>query len=1030
MRKILLFGVLLFSYIYLNAQTTVSGTVVDELTGEELPGVTVLIEGTQLGTAADINGAFNLLIPDTIKKPVLAFSMIGYKPQKVEVGGRKVIRVTMEEDLDILKEVVVVGSSIQQKGSVIGAVESVNVKDLAQPTRTLSTSLAGRVSGVIAIQNTGEPGYDNADFWIRGINTFTGNKSPLVLVDGIERTMDDIDPQEIASMTALKDAAATAEYGVRGGNGVIVITTKKGLVGKPIIKFRAEMGMSNPQYMPEFADGPTYMKIHNEALRNMGKQDYYTPLQIERTENGYDPYYYPNVNWLNALTKNLTPSYRANLTVQGGSESVRYFVSAGFLDQNGMFKKFDEGVSFNNNINAKRYNFRTSVDANLTKTTLLGISIASILEDRNYPAVGTQDIFNNMYNIPPTKYPLFYPDKKKVPQDGQYKNPYQQLARSGYTTENHITIQSNLSLSQKLDFITEGLQFAGTFSFDNYTTGQVKRTMNPRPYMIVPWAIDENEDPILLQDGEYNYKDQDEPGQYSDYLSRQVDGNAKKSNRSIYIEGKLAYNRSFGDHRVSGLVLYNQSDYQDIMTGDLYESIPRRFQGLSTKIGYDFQEKYYGEVNVGYNGSESFAKGNRYGVFPAFAVGWVPTNESFMKFLIPTIDYMKVRASYGEVGNGNLSGRFVYLTRVENGSGGNFGFGVNNGGGFGSGKGTAFTYYGNPEATWETAKKFDIGVELNFLKNFSLNIDYFHERREDIWDTLDKTPDVLGFNQKKPGANIGEMTNKGIDGFIEFSKKINTDLFLSFRGTFVYARNEIIKHGKAPTYYEYQDQKGYPNESLLGYLNDGYFIDEADVANHPDQSAISGVAPKPGDLKYKDYNEDGVVDQFDRVYMGHPKIPEITYGLNGFIQYKNIDLAFLFQGASNVSFFAAPKLFSTELTTNVYTFMLNDYWSEETQNLNARFPRLGTGTQDNNYVNSDHWLHDGKYLRLKTIELGYNLSNTSLRNVGINKIRLFANGNNLFTISPFDWWDPEPRRGSGSFYGIQRIFNFGAEITF
>lgn len=1012
----------------------INGTVMDS-DNNPLPGVNITIKGSMLGTSTDVDGNYYLEIPDN--KTILVFQYIGFKSEEVLVGRSINVNVIMKEELTDLEEVVVVGYGTQKKGSVIGSLDQLDPGKLKMPTRTLSTSLAGRLAGVVAVQTSGEPGYDSANFWIRGVNTFTGSSNPLILIDGIERALDDVDPEEIENFTILKDATATAVYGVRGANGVVLISTKKGIMGKPRINFRTEVGFSNPLQLPDFVDGASYMKLQNEALDNSGKNPLYNETQIERTASGYDKYYYPDENWMDNLITYWNPTERVTLNVSGGSEKARYFVSGAFLNQDGMFKKFG-GVSFNNNINVKRYNFRSNVDLNITRTTLLGISIAAILEDRNYPATTTGDLFNSIFRVPPVLYPMTYPDPSKVPGYAYGKgvrNPYQQLARSGYSTENRTTMQSNFNISQDLSFITEGLRVRGVFSFDAYNQTNIKREMKPRPYLIKPWGFDENGDPLLFdENGAYNYQDQ-EPNNsdYYDYLKRTIADGYPYSDRTIYMEASLLYNRNFNKHNVGGLLLYNQSDKQYPSKSGIYESVPKRHQGLTGRLTYDYDSKYFAETNFGYNGSENFRKGKRYGFFPSVAIGWVPTKEHFMDFLKPAIDYMKIRVSHGIVGNDGLNYsngstmRFVYLTRVEE-TNSNVGFGTNNGYGYGAGKGVNLTYYGNKDATWEKAAKTDIGLEVDFLKHFKLQADLFYEKRTNIWVELSKTPGIFGYTVN-PYGNMGEMENKGIDGFLEYSKAINEDWFVNLKATVTFAQNKILANGEETKKYPYQSIIGRPYGSILGYVAEGLFVDQEDIDNHPSQVAVGGES-KPGDIKYKDLNNDGVIDQFDQQYIGHPNIPEFTYGFGGAFTYKRFDLSFLFQGASRVSFIANPKTFPEENIGNVYTFVRDSHWDPEIQNVNVDFPRLGVGAQDKNYVRSTWWLQDGSYLRLKQVEFGYSVPKETLAKLNMEGLRFYLNGLNLFTLSSFKWWDVESRNSSGMYYPIQRVFNVGVQVNF
>lgn len=1026
--SILVVPVLLASALEADGQQqrrTVAGIVTDQ-NGQPFPGVTVLELGTTNGTVSTPDGEYSLNLSG--KSDTLQYSFIGMKTQLIPVNNRTVINVVLQEETEGLEEVVVVGYGTQRKGSVIGSVDRIETEQLKQPTRTISTSLAGRLAGVVSVQGSGEPGYDGADFWIRGVNTFTGNTSPLILVDGVERNLDNVDPEEITDFTILKDATATAVYGVRGANGVVLITTKKGSIGEPSINLRMENSYSDPLELPDFVDGATYMRLQNEALRNTGKNPLFTPEEIERTRNGFDPYYYPDVNWMDELISHWSPSQRVTLNVSGGSEKVRYFVSGAFLNQSGMWKNFG-GTSYNNNVNVKRYNFRANVDMNITSTTILGVNIAAILEDRNYPGESSGTIFSWVLQTPPTWFPMTYEDDKKVPgyPYSMARNPYQLLARSGFTTENHSTVQSNFNITQDLNFITEGLTARGLFSFDSYTRGNITRAMSPRPYLIIPYGFDEEGNPILKdENGEYNYQDQ-EPNStsYHDYLTRSVD--TPYTDRSIYLEATLNYNRRFGLHDVGGLILYNQSDQTFPSLGGIYESVPKRHQGLTGRVNYAFDQKYFAEANFGYNGSENFAPGKRYGFFPSMALGWVPTQENFMSFIKPVVDYMKIRLSHGYVGNDGLNSRFVYLTRVE-GTSTNVGFGTNNGYGYGAGSGINITYYGNPDATWERAAKTDLGLEMHFLKNFVLQADIFYERRDNIWVQLSRVPDIFGFSTN-PYANAGEMENKGMDAFLEYTKPLGEDVSINFKGTFTFSQNKILANGEEKKKFEYQSAIGQPYGRQMGYIAEGLFIDQAEIDNSPSQVSIGGES-MPGDIKYKDVNNDGIIDQFDRVYMGHPTIPEITYGFGSNLFVKNFDFSFLFQGASRVSFFANPKAFPEENRGNVLTLIADSYWSQETQDLNADFPRLGIGGQTKNYTNSSWWLKDGQYLRLKQVELGYSLPKLTLGRYNIDNARIYVNGLNLFTWSPFDWWDPESKSSSGMYYPIQKVINAGIEIKF
>jgi TonB-linked SusC/RagA family outer membrane protein len=1014
----------------------ISGTVTDAADGLPIPGVTIILEGEGKGVITDREGKYEIF--NVSSSASLKFSYVGKIPQTIPVAGKSVINVALVDQVTMLEDVAVVGYGRQKRSNVISAMDNIQVEQLKLPTRTISTSLVGRLAGIMAVQSSGEPGYDGATFWIRGINTFAGTATPLVLVDGVERSIDRVDSEDIADFSILKDASATALYGVRGANGVVLITTKRGQAGKPKVSLRAEHAFSSPVAMPEFVGGVEFMELTNEARLNDGQGIVYSLQQIENTRDKVDPYYYPDVDWTKELLRYNSPSQKVSLNISGGSEKIKYYVNAGFLNQYGMFKNF-KFYSFNNNINVKRYNFRTNVDMDVTNTTTVGVSMAATLEDRRYPGRSSSTIFSDMRLRSPILYPLEYPDATKIPGEpyGQSRNPYQELAHSGYTDEFHTTIQSNIELKQDLDFLTDGLDFRLMFSFDAYTFAKVERTIQPRPYKIQPWGYDENGEPILVnENGEYNYVDQ-EPASttYYSYLKRS--SNRPTTERTTYLEGQLNYSRTFGPHNVGAMILYNQNDKLVPSDEDIYNSVPSRYQGLTGRATYAYNNRYFFEFNFGYNGSENFAKGKRYGFFPAAAIGWVPSEEDFFEFARPTVEYLKLRFSHGQVGNdkiGSVAGvsRFAYLTRVQSTSS-NVGFGTNNGYGYGYGAGLSVTYYGSPDATWETATKSDLGIDVRFLDGWHLQADLFYEKRTNIWTAIYNIPSIFGTTEVSGtpaiGGNMGEMENKGLDGFLEYTRSFDSGWSLNVKGTYSFARNKILKNADATPVWPYQSKIGQRHNMPFGYIAERLFIDEQDIKNSPDQSYLGGN-PLPGDIKYKNVNGDDVIDNFDQVFQGHPTVPEISYGIGAGVTYRNFDLSLLFQGAENVSFYAKPKAFDDTNKGNIYTYIRDNRWTRETQDMNAKIPRTGIGTQNKNYANSSWWLEDGSYLRLKQAEIGYTLPAEWTKQAGIKHARIYTNGMNLFTLSAFKLWDAESKDTDGMYYPIQRVFNFGLEVNF
>lgn len=1020
--------ILCFYSCLLHAQNrNVTGTVMDEH-NEPIAGAMIIVEGEEnMGTVTDIDGKFTISIPKRIK--TLKVSFIGMKTEFIDLTTSSVYHVILKEDATTLEEVVVVGYDVQKKMSVVGAVQNMEKAKLIQPARTLSTALAGNLAGVVSIQGSGEPGRDGASFWIRGINTFGGGSSPLVLIDGIERDLDSIEPEDIESLSILKDATATAVYGVRGGNGVVLVTTRKGVKGKPRIELKAETGFTSNVNEPEFVDAPTYMKLQNEALINMGQAPLFTDKQILNTENNVDPYYYPNVNWYKELIRKNVSSSHVTLNVNGGNDFATYYISGSFFTQNGIYKNFKEN-SYNNNIRLDRYIFRANADVNITKTTNVNINVESLSQRRNAPREPTDQIFNHIMDTPPTWFAMRYPDPTKIPgiPYGQGRNPYQMLAHSGYSNEGNNNVHSNFTLNQKLDFLLEGLSIRYLFSYDYNSNDWIHRETRPRPYQIVPWGFDENGEPILKdENGNYNYFDKtpdDASGDsYYDYLK--IAGSGTGSNRKMYHEFNIKYAHDFGKHSVGTLFLFNANEYT-YPSSNVYDAVPSRYMGLTGRVTYAYDNRYFLEYNFGYNGSENFAKGKRFGFFPSYALGWVLTKENFMNFITPYVSMIKLRGSYGKVGNDRIGTRFGYLSRIEE-IGVYSTFGVN-GDGYGSGTGVGYTYYGNPDATWETAEKMNVGIDLEFPIGISIQADFFKERRSGIWTTLDRIPDMFGY-EKKTQSNIGIVDNKGFDAVIDYSFQTSDPRWkINLKGTFTYAKNKLIQHGEVEPRYAYQSKIGKQLNVNWGYKSIGLFVDQADIDNSPSQEYFGVV--NPGDVKYEDVNHDGRIDNYDVVDLGSVSVPNIVAGLGGTILYKNFDLSFLFQGVTQVEFMAAPKTFPEINKRQVWKIVAEDRWDPIHQNVDARFPRLGVGNQTNNYQNSTRWLHDGSYLRLKNIEFGYSFDNKLVAKIGLNSLRLYVNGINLFTLSPFKWWDPESRSYEGMNYPLQKVLNVGFKLGF
>ncbi|WP_158280679.1 SusC/RagA family TonB-linked outer membrane protein [Pararcticibacter amylolyticus] len=999
-------------------EAQVSGKITDER-GEPLPGVTVYIKGTSKGAVSDAGGNYRIVVP--VGNEVLVFKFVGYKNQEIPVETRRLINVSMEPDATSLNEVAVVAFGTQKKESVVASISTVNVRDVKQAApRSLTNALAGKVSGLISVQRSGEPGYDDAQFWIRGISTFGAGANPLVLVDGVERPIANIEPEEIETFSVLKDAAATSVYGVRGANGVILVTTRRGLRQKPGISFKMESGTNRPTRLQEYVDGPTWLNLYNEAqlATNPNFVSPYTPEIIAKYGSGEDPYLYPNVDWLDLMMKDHASNQRANLNITGGSEMAKYFVSAGYYQEDGIWKG-DNLNTYNTNAKVKRYNFRANIDVNLNKDTELSLGLGGILVTSNYPGTGNGDIWSAIQNNTPIGYSPTYPDPAspgKILYGGitSLINPYAQLTGTGFKTQWRNNIQSDLTLKHDLSRFVKGLNIQGKFAFDGYNYHDINQT---RTYLTNSGEVDK-----------YFATGRDENGDL--ILSRLVTGKAdlgfgktSGGNRRIYIQANIDYNRSFGKHSVKGLLLYNQQDYQNADATDAISSLPFRLQGLVSRLSYGYDNRYFIEVSAGYNGSENFAKGHRYGFFPATAIGWILSEESFFKNTIKGIEYLKLRGSWGIKGNDQIGGRrFAYLTTVAGGNGGyTFGIDANNG----------FTGRGEDQwganLTWEKERETDLGIEMRFLRGFNLQADVFKRHREGIFLQRASLPTMLGL-QNNPYGNLGEFENKGFETTLEYRARMG-NLDISFRGNYTFAKNKLLNTDQPDYTYTYQNRVGKRYNQPFGLVALGLFNDQAEIDNSPVQQF---GAVRPGDIKYLDYNNDGVVNSFDAIAIGNPAVPQAIYGFGSTIAYKGFDVSVFFQGNGAASFtlggsgwypFAQGGLIGN---VNINTL---DRWTPEDPRQDALFPRLSFGTNSNNFQSSTWWQRDGSYLRLKTAEIGYTIPKSLTKKLKINTLRVYANGLNLHTWSKFDFWDPELGSANGGAYPIQKTFNFGINLN-
>ncbi|MGE7776423.1 SusC/RagA family TonB-linked outer membrane protein [Chitinophaga sp. NPDC101104] len=989
------------------AELRITGTVKDQL-GKELIGVTVRNIATGKGTVTNENGFYTI---GAEQGHVLEFSYIGYNPQQVTISERIVHNITMEARAGSLNDLVVVGFGHQKKVTTIGAQTSIRAEELKQPVANLSNVIAGRVAGMIGVQRSGEPGYDNAEVWIRGISTFT-NSSPLVLVDGVERAFNNIDPEDIASFSILKDASATAVYGVRGANGVILITLKKGKAGKPSINFQYNQGVTAFTRVPDFADGVTYMHMANEAYKNSNPNavnPLYSQEAIQKTADGSDPDLYPNVDWYKEMFNKTGQNKRANLNVNGGSDNAQYYISLSYFDEKGLYK-VDELSKYNYAVKYSRFNFTSNLNLRITKSTKLDFGASGYITNGNYPGNSASDIWGLATLVPPIVHPPKYSNGLFAQQrSGDLWNPYTQLTQSGYSTEVRSQLWSNVRVTQELDFITKGLSATTMFSFDNYNNHEINRRKTVDGYI----ATGRDADGKLMLD-------QTRVGQA--YLGY---NRANGGDRRIYTESAINYARTYGKHDVGGMVLFNQSDYVNAFAGDFMSSIPNRYRGLAGRLTYGYDSRYLAEANFGYNGSETFAPDKRYGFFPSFGLGWVLTNEKFFTDFTKAVSFLKLRFSSGLVGNSSINGRrFAYISTVDGGNGGyTFGKSMNN----------RFDGYDigdyAVEVSWEKAHKSNLGVDLKLLDNsISLTADVFREVRTGIFLQRGDITQYMGI-RNLPWGNLGEIHNKGLDATLEYNKRIGA-VDVGFRGNFTWNRATVIDDARAPLPYPWQQTKGRKLGQRFGLIALGLFKDDKEIANSPYQTGIN----KPGDIRYKDLNADGMINDKDKGPIGNGSIPEIVYGFGPTLGWKGFSLGAFFKGISKVDIYlngSGLQPFSHGSTRGNLFTEISNRWTPENPDPRPFYPRLTYGTENMNYETSSYWVKNGAFLRLQNLEFSYTFQKPDwFRRVGLANMRLYFLGYNLATFSKFKMWDVELGDGKGAMYPLIKTYNIGIDCRF
>ncbi|GHT59840.1 SusC/RagA family TonB-linked outer membrane protein [Bacteroidia bacterium] len=1022
--------------LYAQQSITVTGVITDEK-GEELPGAIVQIKGTPRGVSTDVDGTFTISAKPT---DVLEISFLGYETQTVPVENRRKIDVQLKPRANELDEVTIVAFGKQKKSSVVSSIETVKLSDLKVPASNMTSAFAGKIPGMISYQTSGEPGADNAQFFVRGVTTFGYKASPLILIDGFEATTDDLarmQPDDIESFSILKDASASVLYGARGANGIIMVTTKSGREGGMKLNARVDVNVTRPTQIPELIGGVEYMRLYNQALlsRHPNQTVFYDEQKIQATENGENPMLYPNIDWYKMLFNQQTINTKANLNVSGGGKIATYFVSAGYDNETGLLK-VDPRNNFNNNINIDRFNIRNNVIMKLTPTTTLDTRIQARYEKYTGPYTSASDIFRMVMEANPVDFPaVFEPDAANewtehtlfgnTMYNGTLKsNPYAEMVK-GYESRDESSVTAQATLLQDLDFITKGLKFQGKVSVNTYSSYSQRRQYIPYYYSL------ESYNQIT---GNYKLYNLNYDGR--EFLG-DVEG-TRNATAHYYFEARANWERKFDQHSI-GLMTVVMAE-ENLLTGGggtIYASLPERNAGNSGRLTYDFDERYFFEFAYGYNGSEKFTGAKKFGFFPSLGAGWLVSNESFWLPAKDIVDLLKLKFTWGLLGNDAIAGRegrFWFLSNIVTpGRGYHWGTSFdNNYGGYQTRR------YANPNIGWEVSEKYNLGLELGLLKDapLKLQVDFFKDFRRNIYMERENFPKTAGLEAPISG-NVGEVESQGIDASIDFQKFFTNDFWLTGRVNMTYAVNKLTEADEKDYRDLYLYRKGHNINQPWGLVAERLFVDEEEVRNSPKQEFGEYGA---GDIKYVDINNDGKIDDNDRIAMGYPTVPEIQYGFGLSAGYKKFDLSFFFQGNARVSFFIDPKgkytdeaggihygIAPFENRRNTLAIVARGQWTETNPDVHAFWPRLSTETMQNNTEQSSWWLRNGSFLRLKTVEAGYNFSD--IKKVGVQNIRAYVSAENLFVLSPFKLWDPE-MGGNGMGYPLSRRFNVGLQLAF
>ena len=1011
----------------------VSGKVTDE-TGEGLIGVNIYVkERKGLGVITDIDGNYTIRVREY---QTLVYSYIGYVSKEATVkSDSHVINVQLDESkLNAIDEVVVTGLGSQKKLTVTGAVSTIDVQQMKHfSTSSLSNTLAGNAPGIIAMQTSGQPGKNTSEFWIRGISTFGAGRGAYILVDGFEReNINDLNIEDIESFSVLKDASATAIYGSKGANGVIIITTKHGNEGKININGKFETSYNTRTITPEFVDGLTYASLVNEANVTRNRGVVYQPYEFELFRSGVDPDKYPNVDWQDIILKDGAWSMRGNVNISGGGSTSRYYASVSYVEDEGMYKT-DKTLKdkYNTNANYKRWNYRLNVDIDITRTTVLKLGVSGNLSMRNSPGMGDDYAWSSLFGynaiLEPPLYSNGYVPIINAYRSDQRSNPWVMTTQTGYNENWDNNIQNNVTLEQDLKFITPGLKFTGRFGYDTYNSNNIFKHQLPDMWEMFPRTPN------------------DEPGGNFDHIISRRDMTQTSNNsgsRREFLDLLLHWDRGFLSAHNFGANLkytYDENIQTQNLGDDIKNSISRKNLGLAGQVTYNFKNRYFIDYNFGYNGSENFADGHRFGFFPAYSVAWNVGEEPWIKKKFEWLDMFKIRYSHGKVGNDYSATRFPYLYTIGYGGENVYNFGTTDAPTrYAYQHAMHYTQLASPNVTWEVATKDDLGVDFVLFHNiFSITADYFYEKRTGIFMERKYLAYMFGL-ESNPWANVGAVRSRGFDGNFKFEDRFG-EVGVTVRGNITYSKNTILDYDVEESVYPYQYTTGYRVDQVRGLIAEGLFKDYDDIRNSPKQ--MFGDV-QPGDIKYKDVNGDGIVDRGDEVAIGATRTPNLIYGLGFSVTYKGFDVNMHFQGAGKCTFPINGKAvwaFSEGSWGQVFSGLVDDRWidSETAAQLglkanedpNAAYPRLSYGGNANNFRQSSYWLRDGRYLRLKNLDIGYSVPKKYVNRIHINDIRIFIQGTNLLTFSKFDTWDPEMGSSNGEAYPITKAITMGIQVN-